>query len=430
MRFFCNKHAILLFAVWLSVGLVSVGLVSVGYAHDRKGHAKDIGVVFGWFSPENDPQTPHGKELRNDIGEIIANLIDVGAWEFHRAVNMKLGDICCDSKYTSLYIKGYNQQVSDLRERIKEIPARLDLLEESNRRKEVIQDLRSISEEMQNDFFFDQDCSAKAFNVELTLNEFEKHLDYNHDVSSDKVRSAFQDLKEALDRVPEMPQRSQNEVQRKIRDLASKDRLFNWGDEYGHRLYFHWGMDVNIRNFKQLNDCVDRSCKDLEKTFFPRSGVRRREDAPPRTAEDDAKIQELQGKLREKIYSLIEEEWEKRKQDALKEFQRCLRKYNNDKLNSNPDPYKMLLKLAYYVHILGDYSTRNTSALIEEKDINEALKKILEDKSWGSEEDNRDSTKLTNVLQSKNTAEDMLGFLKANIPDLIERSPNISNALW
>lgn len=426
MRFFCNNHASLLFAVWLLLGLVSVG-----FAHNSTGHAKEIGVVFGWFNSENDKEarTPHGKELRNDVGDIIADLIDDGARDFHRSVNKELGDICCDSEYSSLYIKGYNQKIIDLRESLKEIPDRLKLLEESDRRNEVIQDLRSISEEMQNDFFFDQDCSARAFKVELTLNEFEKHLVYKHDVSFDKVRSAFQDLKEALDRVPEMSQHSQDEVQRKIRDLAANERLFKWGD-YGHRLYFHWGMDVDIHDFSQLNDCVDRSCNDLEKTFFPRSGARRRGNAPPRTAEDDAKFQKLRGKLREKIYTLIQDEWERRKQVALKEFQRCLRKYNNDKMKSNTEPYKMLLKLAYYVHILGDYTTSNTSALVEEKDIKEALKNVLEDKSWGSEEDNRDSTKLTNVLQSKNTAEDMLGFLKANIPDLIERSPNISNVLW
>ena len=425
MRFPFNRHAILLFAVWLSVGPVSVG-----YAHNSTGHAKEIGVVFGWFNTENDkePRTPHGKELRNDVGDIIADLIDDGADIIHKKVNNAIGEICCDSKYSSLYIKGYNQRISDLRQRIKEIPDKLEMLE-SDRRKEVIKDLRSISEEMQNDFFFDRDCSARAFKVELTLNEFEKHLDYKHDVSFDKVRSAFQDLRDALERVPEMPQHSQNEVQKKIRDLATKERLFKWGN-YGHRLYFHWGMNVNIRNFKQLNDCVEQSCKDLEKTFFPRSGGRRRGDAPLRTAEDDAKFQELRERLRKKIYTLIEDEWEKRKQDALKELQRCLRKYNNDKLNLNHDQYEMLLNLAYYVHILGDYTTSNTSALVEEKDIKEALKNVLEDKSWGSEEDNRDSTKLTNVLQSKNTAEDMLGFLKANIPDLIERSPNISNALW
>lgn len=51
MRFFCNKHAIL---------FLQSGFRSVGYAHNSTDHAKEIGVVFGWFNPENDkePRTP------------------------------------------------------------------------------------------------------------------------------------------------------------------------------------------------------------------------------------------------------------------------------------------------------------------------------------------------------------------------------------
>ena len=437
MRFFCNKHVIRLLAVWLSICLVLVG-----YAHDKKGHAKDIGVVFGWFYPENDKEpikkhTSHGKELRNNVGKIIADLIDDGARDFHRKVNKELGDICCDSKYSSLYIKGYNQKISDLKERIKIADT---LLEESNRdnalsrlrRKEAIQALHSISEEMQNDFFFDRACSVNASNVESTLKKLEEHLEYKHDfyVSSDKVRSAFKELKDILDKIPEMSQSSQVEAQTKIRDLAASERLFKWG-KYGHRLYFHWGMDVNIQKFKQLNDCIDRSCAELEKTFFPHSDARRRGDVPLRSAEDNAKFQELQGKLREKIYSLIEYEWKERKRTAFDDLYSCLGEYHNDILVLSDDQCEMLLKLAYYVHILGDYETSNTSALIAESGIKEALMNdIFKDEYWESKDGNRDITKLTNALQSKDTAEDMLNFLKANIPVLIEKSLNIKNALW
>lgn len=77
--------------------------------------------------------------MRNEVGDIIADLIDDGADKNHKKVNNAIGGICCDSKYGSLYIKGYNQKISNLRERIREIPDRLKLLEEANWRKEVIQ---------------------------------------------------------------------------------------------------------------------------------------------------------------------------------------------------------------------------------------------------------------------------------------------------
>ena len=421
MWFFYKKHVIPLFAVWLSLCLVPVG-----YAHNEKGHAKDIGVVFGFYlEGATKPRTPHGKELRDEVGKIIADLIDdvEDTSEFHRSVNKAIGDICCNSKYCSLYIKGYNQKISDLKDRIKKADR---LLEESDRGEDTIQALQSISEEMQNDFFFDQVCSAKASNLKSTLRIFKQNLSYGHDVSSDKVRAAFEELKDTFDKVPEMPQYSQVEVQEKIKDLASNNKLFQWGP-YGHRLYFHWGMDAIIRVFSPLevciNDCLTRTCEELEKTLIRDNDTFRREETD---------LGGLKEEIRKKIYTLIEEKWEKRKRTALEDLCGCLRKHNNDKLNLNNDQYEMLLKLAYYVHILGDYDYEgsNTSALIPENEIKEALNKLLVDNYWGHPEGNRIMTKLTNGLSSQNTAKDMLIFLKANIPALVDGSPKIHDALW
>ena len=102
MRFFYNKHAIPLLAVWLLLCLVLVC-----YAHNEAGHARDIGMVFGFYSKDNTetPITSHGKQMRKEVGEIIADLIDKGAREFHSRVNKEIGEIICgESKYYSLYI--------------------------------------------------------------------------------------------------------------------------------------------------------------------------------------------------------------------------------------------------------------------------------------------------------------------------------------
>lgn len=90
----------------------------------------------------------------------------------------------------------------------------------------------------------------------------------------------------------------------------------------------------------------------------------------------------------------------------------------------------MILELAYYIHILGDYAGKVTSPLIEEKAIREALSKILVDDLWGHKEGNRRMTSIQNRLMHIDTAEEMLNFLKAEIPDLIDGSPKFRDVLW
>lgn len=94
----------------------------------------------------------------------------------------------------------------------------------------------------------------------------------------------------------------------------------------------------------------------------------------------------------------------------------------------------MILEIAYYVHILGDYTTSNTAALLDLREIRESLKKKLEQDYWGygegaEKKGSNKTTELINKLNQADTAESMLNFLKKEIPVLVEGSPKIRTAL-
>ena len=141
-------------------------------------------------------------------------------------------------------------------------------------------------------------------------------------------------------------------------------------------------------------------------------------------------MNELQKNVREKIYSLIEEKWTTRCRTALEDIKSCLGKDSPDKGLLNDDQCSMILEISYYVHILGDFSTTNTYALLEVEKIKDALSKNLTDDLWGHKEGNRKMTAIQNRLVHMDTADELLKFLKAEIPILIEGTEKIRNALW
>ena len=71
--------------------------------------------------------------------------------------------------------------------------------------------------------------------------------------------------------------------------------------------------------------CTERAAEDRRAA----GRGRRQEAVPLRSAEDNAKFEELQRKLREKIYSLIEDEWKERKRMAFDSLYSCLGEYHN-----------------------------------------------------------------------------------------------------
>jgi len=94
----------------------------------------------------------------------------------------------------------------------------------------------------------------------------------------------------------------------------------------------------------------------------------------------------------------------------------------------------MILEIAYCVHILGDYTTSNTAALLDLREIREALEKNLSQDYWGygegdSKKGDNKMTELIDKLRLEDTAESMLSFLKKEIPVLVEGSPKIRAAL-
>ena len=378
-------------------------------AHDEKGHTKEIGEVFGMKSAK-------GEDLASKIGEVIADFIDGKPHEIHQRINRKIWDICCDKKYYSLYVARDNQKKTDLRRRLSIVESQI---KKASSEREIVDNLLWISKEMQNDSFFNrQNCSVVACNVEGTLNKLQKALDYKHEIPKKDLIESFRKLKNCLDDDIGRSQLSFREFQEHIKELAGKEKLFQWGSYY-HRLYFHWGMDERIEfpKFKPLKNRVDRSCEDLRKLL-------------PNDEKNRSRIDELLKEVQNTIYRLIEEEWARRYREAENKIYSLLKCSNPDKFTLNDAQCHMILEMAYYVHILGDYTTTVTSPLVEEKSIREALSKILTDDLWGHKDGNRKMTDIQNRLMHRDTAEEMLNFLKAEIPDLIDGSPKIRDVLW
>lgn len=120
-----------------------------------------------------------------------------------------------------------------------------------------------------------------------------------------------------------------DEYREDYRDLQEKFPWFTWGN-YGHRLLFHWGFNADPKHYSQLVRQV-RSCL---------------------KGNPDAKEQE------QKFFAYLTRNIQSRRNKKL----------INSLINTTSIPSargyaNAVATILYDVHLLGDYSTTNTSAL-------------------------------------------------------------------
>lgn len=106
-------------------------------------------------------------------------------------------------------------------------------------------------------------------------------------------------------------------------------QIFTWG-KYGHAIFFHWAFNDSPKDHKPLRTQLKR-CRMSESGY-------------------------------KACLSLIEEEWEKRKKECLREVERC---FGVDK-----EAASAIATLLHDIHILADYAANErTSALAPIKEL-------------------------------------------------------------
>ena len=130
-----------------------------------------------------------------------------------------------------------------------------------------------------------------------------------------------------------------DEIGNDYSDLRARFKWFTWG-RYGHRLLFHWGFNANPKNYaplvKQLRSCLKGmpDAKEQEQKFFSYLTAN------------------IQSRRNQKLINAV----------TLVTGIPTARGYAN-----------AVATILYDVHLLGDYSTTNTSALPKIDDIENDL---------------------------------------------------------
>ena len=368
------------------------------FGHSGDEHAREIGEVFG-LCDENGKSRGYAqsKELIKDLGECISKFIDQDSNLVTKNINNQIARSLI--KYT---IK--QRDFSAYKPKLHEISQRLYMILKRFKQSPSIKINTATREELEriiSDMEYLPGYQIDSENLIFLLNRAGSLADI-------KLK-----LSELYSKIEQDQGIHRQDVVTKINSLAKDERLFRLVHG-GHRVLFHWGFNNSPRTYPHLIDCVDLSVSEIKKLF------------PFITSEDYFYIQNM-------IYDVISDEWNKRKNIAMKKFENLFYNYNKV-YPENADQIRSLLSIAYNVHILGDYSDIEIDPLVSVEDISESLREGF---MFFDSDDRNETRKICDAVtqacrssyQKRKAAAAVLSVLKKNLPNYLEHCPRMRSLL-
>jgi hypothetical protein len=175
------------------------------------------------------------------------------------------------------------------------------------------------------------------------------------DATSEKAIEPLWDIMQKLiDRTKNMNEEKGSDYKR-VKDSFD---WFNWGS-YGHRLFFHWGFNADLRQYAPLRVQLEKCLNDYAKTQIEEG-------------KHPAEIKEECKKQKEAFYKLLFKIQGERNRLLINKLVAVTQ------IPTSRGYANAVASILYDVHLLGDYATKNPSALPDIK----SLEYDLEDKGF------------------------------------------------
>jgi hypothetical protein len=184
--------------------------------------------------------------------------------------------------------------------------------------------------------------------------------------------------------------------------------VFKWG-RYGHRVFFHWGFNLDPQESSVLGGCVDATIDE---------------------AESDSE------QIKDKIYGIIREH-QRRRNDAM-EHQVFQLAVNADTHLSGRE--NAIASILYDIHILSDYIEGKTDDVVAplmkldllKADLRDSVSKIAAGEGVAIANNlKRELQKVPvggDIEQQKEAAEKILSLLKDKLPKIVKENDAIAKA--